>query len=344
MSLPIKKTFICKDIIDYKIDKEIPANYSPKVGDVAIFEIIKLGKHRNVQSEFHRNMKIIPGDLMMASFGNRYATAQFEGYVPSNVNGELHILGAGGVIGIVKSSHYDYIEIGPTIVKIIGLVRDSNETILNTKKIKSDLLKKFSGLSSVNSKVILSLGSSMDSGKSTTASYFVNGIMRSGHKVAFIKLTGTAYTKDSDLNADLGAIVISDFSEFGFPSTYMCDENELLNLYESLVTKVCKVNPDYIVIEIADGIYQRETDFLIKNSAFMKTVYAIVFSAGDSLSAIHGINLLKNIGIEPVALSGLFTASPLLIKEVNERKNFDLPVVTLDEISSNAMAILDRKF
>ena len=180
----------------------------------------------------------------------------------------------------------------------------------------------------------------MDSGKSTTASYLVNGIKRAGNIVAFIKLTGTAYTKDADLNFDLGADVIADFSDFGFPSTYMCEEKELMDLYYSLINKVMAKDPEYIVMEIADGIFQRETLMLIKNRELMSTVYSVIFSAGDSLSAIHGINQLQSNGIQPFALSGLFTASPLLIDEVNCFKNFDVPVVTIDDLSRQAMNYL----
>lgn len=340
----IKKTYLCKDVIDFTIDQNIPQNYTPIAGDVGVFEIIKIGKHKTAQSHSRRNMTIIPGDFMMASFGNRYATAQFEGYVPNSINEELHILGAGGVIGVIKSMHYNFIDIGPTIVKLVGLVRDLKGELVNTKKDQRHKMTAFSGASASKTKVILSLGSSMDSGKSTTASYMVNGIKKAGYKVAFIKLTGTAYTKDADLNADLGADAIADFSDFGFPSTFNCEEKELLDLYESLINNVNVTNPDYVVMEIADGIYQRETEMLYKNKNLMKTVHAVIFSAGDSLSAIHGINLLKEEGISPIALSGLFTASPLMIDEVNKHKIFDTPVVTIEQIADNAKSLLERTF
>ncbi|MFZ4058918.1 MAG: hypothetical protein ACOYKE_12315 [Ferruginibacter sp.] len=342
MEKRIKKTYICKDINDYVIDKNVSHDYKPAAGDVGIFEIIKLGKHKNVQSDTRRNMTIIPGDWMMAAFGNRYATAQFEGYVPENLGKELHIIGAGGIIGCVKSMHYDFIDIGPTIVNFIGFAKDKTGNILNTKIEKQNSLSKFTGYAASETKVILSIGSSMDSGKTTSASYLVNGLKRAGHKVAFIKLTGTAYTKDIDLNADLGADVIADFSDFGFPSTYLCDEAELLNLYESLLQNVNAYKPDYTVIEIADGIYQRETMMLIHNLEFTKTVHAILFSAGDSLSATFGINTLNAWGLKPFALSGLFTASPLLIEEVKNHLLLPVPVVTIDELAENATKLLEK--
>jgi hypothetical protein len=341
--MKIKKTYLCRENFDFNFDTNIPADYAPQVGDVGIFKVMKIGKHRNVQSEWKRNMALIPGDLIMAAFGNRYATNQFEGYVPEKVPELMHMLAAGGVVGIVKSMHYNLEDIGPTIIEMKGLVRDVQGHIINTIRRRRNQIIPFSGNAAKKTKVILSLGSSMDSGKTTTAAYLVNGIRAAGHKVGFIKLTGTTHTKDSDLNFDLGAEVSYDFSEMGYPSTFLCSKQEILDLYETLLEKTLLFNPEYVVVEIADGLYQRETKMLYQSKEFMSTVHAVLFSAGDSLSALHGCQLLKSEGITPMALSGWFTASPLLIKEVLEHRDSEIPVVNLDELRNQADQLILRK-
>ncbi|MEO7907367.1 MAG: DUF1611 domain-containing protein, partial [Saprospiraceae bacterium] len=181
-----------------------------------------------------------------------------------------------------------------------------------------------------------SLGSSMNSGKTTSAAYLVHGLKKSGQNVAYIKLTGTVYTKDADLAYDLGADISSDFSEFGYPSTYMCTEKELLDLYSSLLSIVKPSKPDYIVLEIADGLYQRETKMLLKNTTFMSTIDGVMFSASDSLAAIQGIEVLNQWGIYPNCICGLLTASPLLIQEV--RENTIVPVYDIHELACGSIA------
>ena len=165
----------------------------------------------------------------------------------------------------------------------------------------------------------------------------MHGLKKQGLQVAFIKLTGTVYTKDSDLAYDMGADVVADFGDFGFPSTYMCTEEELLDLYESLLAKVLSYQLDYVVMEIADGLYERETKMLLTNTKFISTVEGVIFSAGDSLSAINGIQVLNKWGIYPAAVSGLFTASPLLRREVQENTN--VPVFTIDEFAFQNKAV-----
>jgi hypothetical protein len=256
------------------------------------------------------------GDQIMAAFGHRYATAQFEGYVPEKNQMEFHILGAGGVIGEVKSTNDKFKEGGPTRLRIIGYVTDSESQIINTKTIHKPKILRFTGSSAKQTKVILSIGSSMDSGKTTTAAYVVHNLKKQGKNVAFIKLTGTAYTKDADLAYDLGANMSIDFSKLGFPSTFMCSESELLNLYETLLDDTLLCEPDYVVMEIADGIYQRETRLLLQNKAFVDSISEVIFSANDSLSAVCGVQTLRSWGIQPFALCGMFTTSPLLIEEV----------------------------
>lgn len=336
----IKRTYICRDVTSQHINYKTRPSYKPRVGDVGVFEVIKLGKHKSMQNDEKRNAAILPGDRIMAAFGTRYATAQFEGYVPEDCNRELHILGGGGTVGVIESMHEKFKDIGPTVLKFLGTVTDERGMVVNTKKIYHHRLMKFTGKAARATKVILSVGSSMDSGKTTSAAFLVRGLRKAGHSAAFIKLTGTVYTKDCDLNYDLGANITADFGDFGFPSTYMCGEQELLNLYESLLKKVMIAKPDFVVMEIADGLYQRETKILLNNQRMMESVHAVLFSAGDSLAAMNGINVLHKWGIRPFGISGLLTASPLLVKEVKE--NCSLPVYTLDDLSNNAKEITRR--
>jgi len=50
---------------------------------------------------------------------------------------------------------------------------------------------------------------------------------------------------------------------------------------------------------------------------------------------------LADWGYRPVALSGLFTASPLLVREVEEQ--LDMPILTLDKLSSpDVMEVFEK--
>ncbi|MBK9982009.1 MAG: hypothetical protein IPP15_06205 [Saprospiraceae bacterium] len=343
METRIKKTFVCRNVAAFNLRKDVPRNYALQDGDVGIFEVLHIGKHSKIQADSKQNITIVEGDHIMAAFGTRYATAQIEGYLPDHIDQELHILGAGGTVGVVRSMHAAFEDIGPTSLRLIGLAVNPQGEVINTKKIEKHRMIGFKGKTINSAKVILSLGSSMDSGKTTSAAYLVHGLKKQGKKVAFIKLTGTIFSKDCDLVFDLGADMVADFGEFGFPSTYMCDEKELLDLYASLLKVVMHSKPDYIVMEIADGLYERETKMLLTNPRFISTIDGVMFSAADSLAAINGVHVLNQWDIYPDCLSGLFTASPLLIREVKE--NTDVPVFNIQElgIGVNGVNIFESK-
>lgn len=81
---------------------------------------------------------------------------------------------------------------------------------------------------------------------------------------------------------------------------------------------------DAAVIEVADGLFQKETHALISSQAFRDRITATLFSADSAVSAIAGVQWLASRGIGPKAISGLLTRSPLAIKEV--RGWTDVPV------------------
>ncbi|MFL0684867.1 MAG: hypothetical protein ACJLTB_16905 [Algoriphagus aquaeductus] len=349
MEKRIKKGMTCASVtFDQLISQENLAQNKPfKAGDVAIFEVLEIGKHAQIQS-IGRNLTITPGDRIMGVFGARYATSQFEGYVPQTLQEEYHLLGGGGVVGIVASTHSKYEEEGPTRLKLIGMAARINGKVINTIEENAFKLRRFDGSSVSKTKVILSLGSAMDSGKTTTAAYLCHGLANKGIKSAYIKLTGTAYPKDKNLAYDLGACVAVDFTKYGYPSTYLSSEIELLNLYESLISDVLPHHPEYVVVEIADGLFQRETRMLLNNSIFMSSVHQVVFSAGDSLAALHGVQTLQRWGIMPSALSGIFTASPLLIREVKdflleELGLLYLPILNLEDLALGRWPLIQSK-
>ena len=325
----LKRSFITKAVSNFKLGSTLNNTYIPKAGDVAVFEVKKIGKHSKLQVVGGGLRHIFKGDHILATFGNRYATGQFEGYVPSTIQSEYHILGQGGAVGIMSSMHSKWTKVGVTSLKLIGYALDEKNEVINTKYYNESPLK--INLKPIKSyKTILSVGSSMDSGKTTTAGYLAKGLTRAKNRVAYIKLTGTVYSKDKEFVEDCGADTVLDFSDCGFPSTYMCSIEELLELYTNLLSRVERKQPDYVIIEIADGLLQRETDMLLRHQSFMNTIDHIVFSSGDSMSVPFALQFLKEINHPPIAISGLCTASPLFRREISALSN--IPVFSLSDL------------
>jgi hypothetical protein len=161
------------------------------------------------------------------------------------------------------------------------------------------------------------------------------GLRKEGLPVAGIKLTGTATGKDTWNMLDAGACVALDFVDGGFPSTYLSTLDELLNLYNLLLSRAAAEGASWVVVEIADGLLQRETAALLQHPSFAASVDAWIFAAGDPLAAAGGVSVLRSWGIEPLAISGVVSMGSLGIKEVQAATG--LNCFSASELQSGAL-------
>ncbi|MBK9686683.1 MAG: hypothetical protein IPO65_02570 [Saprospiraceae bacterium] len=136
----VKKSFVCRNVNDYHINTLLAQHHLPSAGDVAIFEVLNLGKHIRIQTDTEKNRSIFQGDFIMMAFGSRYATSQLHGLLPSETKEVYHILGQGGVCGIIENMNQQYEAVGPTELRLIGYAVNKNNEVINTIASKSQWL------------------------------------------------------------------------------------------------------------------------------------------------------------------------------------------------------------
>lgn len=321
MKKRIKPNYIipsaAKTLNKNKISEYEFLNKDPEVGDVIYGKIVRLGQHSQLENKNGRLHTIVEGITSLFVFGNRYAPDYYEGFVPQVISGEAELIARSGMIGKVNVKNSKIKE--PTIVKILGYLIDAEGKVINTKNFNTIIPNKKERKTKNRAKLILSIGTSMNSGKSLSAAACCSVLSSLGYNVRFSKVTGTASLKDI-LNAqDRGAELVNDFTFMGYPSTYMLKEEELLNIFNSIDLKYANNPKNYWVVEFADGILQRETSMLLKNKTVKNRIYKLIFSADSAFSAMGGIQILKEkFGLEPDAISGVCSSSPLMIRELKE--------------------------
>jgi hypothetical protein len=92
---------------------------------------------------------------------------------------------------------------------------------------------------------------------------------------------------------DNGASPVADFTFLGYPSTYMLEEKDLLHIFNSLDLKYANNTKNYWVVEIADGVLQRETAILLQSKDIRSRIHKLIFCANDTFGAIGGLKVLK---------------------------------------------------
>lgn len=291
------------------------ANMVPRSGDVVIANVAELGKHTRLQSPVSRRQLMFVGQEIMVAYGHRYAPDQFLAHVPDNL-GPCQLVAGGGVASEVIEQHASIDK--ATQLEPVGLLMRQGKVVN---------LQDFAPLSIENESpqaaqidaprppVIAVLGTSMNSGKSTTLGCLVNGLVNSGMQVAAGKATGTGAGNDPNLFTDAGAFSVCDFTDFGFPTTYRLDYETVRDLLVAMIREQSATGAGTVVIEIADGLFQGETSRLLRDPIFTAQVDRVLFSAQDALGAQAGERILLDAGLDVAAVSGVLTASPLAAME-----------------------------
>jgi hypothetical protein len=300
----------------------IPLSQAPAAGDIALARLETIGKNARLELANGRPCALHVGDLLAVVFGNRYATMQFEGYARTQGDA-CDLLSMGGLCGIVESKHDSVAE--STKLRLLGAIGDADGCPLRLRDFALPNVPM-----AARPHVAVVCGTSMDAGKTYTATSLIQGFCRFRVEVAGVKLTGTAAGRDTWGMLDAGACAALDFVDGGLPSTYRSTQGEILDLYRLLVGHAAAQGATWVVVEIADGLLQPETAALLCNPDFTASVSAWIFAAGDPLSAVAGVRLLREWGIESLAISGRVTMSRLAIREVEAATGLpSIPASTL---------------
>lgn len=299
----------------------------PRPGDVMLAQVVQIGHHTRLESPASRRAVMFPGDEIVVAYGHRYAPDQFEAEVPVDL-GQTHLVAAGGVAGLVTATNQGIQT--PTVLEPRGLLTFPGGKVVTLQDFAPYVARSPAELASLNghrkrTPVIAVVGTSMNSGKSTTVASLARGLTQSGQCVAAGKITGTGAGGDPGLYRDAGAATVLDFTDFGYASTYRLGRDEVRAVFASVIHELAATGADTVIVEIADGAYQLETRLLLTDPLFTEYVDHVLFSAVDALSAVAGLQTLRRQGITVAAVSGRFTSTPLTLREA--RGALDVPVL-----------------
>lgn len=287
----------------------LPSGRTPHAGDVALLRVDRVGHHTRVMTARQGRLRLYPGDRLIGVFGNRYATDGFE----ANVLGtdDLSMLTDAGMIGTVLSRHTG--TKSPTRVSLVGFLSGQDGEPLNLqRKLFTPRRKR-----ALSPKTVLVVGSGMNSGKTTAAAKLTRALVEQKIRVAACKLTGSVSYRDLSELRSTGADDVRDFSCYGFPSTYLIDELQLLNLFHTMLADAHECRPDVIVMEVADGVLQRETEWLLSHPHVRESLHGVLLAATCSGSALYALDRLERQGHRILGVSGVVTSSPLFVRELD---------------------------
>lgn len=308
-----------------KAEQILTGEIVPNAGDLVLAEVTRIGQHTKIELASGRRAAMYVGDEIIVTYGARYAPDQFEAYVPGDL-GPCDLVAAGGIASDCKRKHNRMK--CPTQIQPIGLLAyaDGSRVKLSDWALPKMLMPKH------GPKVFAVIGTMMNAGKTTCAANLIRGLKRSGLRVGAAKVTGTGSGGDRWVVTDAGADIVLDFTDMGEASTFGLSAARVEEIFSDLTNHLAAEGADAIVVEIADGLLQRETSDLLNSNLFRTRCDGLLFAAGDAIGALAGVQHLEKLGHNVLAAGGAMTASPLAVREA--RQVLDIPIVTSNDLAT----------
>lgn len=285
--------------------REIPrADWA--TGDFVIGDITG-PQNRPLQVELAsgRMVQALKGDRVVGAFGNRAATLEAVGNWEDISGHAMHAMTSAGLFGAVTSlstlipplTHLEYVG---------HAMRDDQKVVMSDFRIHEE--------GTFDIPVVLLVGTSMSSGKTTTGRLVVHELERIGLNVIGAKLTGAGRYRDILSYRDAGASAIFDFVDAGLPSTVV-PETEFRRVIRPLLHHINGLSPDVAVIE----------------------------AGASPLEPYNGTAAIKEIGEDNIRCKILCASDPYAVVGVEKAFGLRPDLVTGPATSTSAAIDLVRK-
>lgn len=324
-----KWAYTTRNVDQEKVVSLLSGEVKPSAGDLVLARVDHLGQHQKLELTNSRRADMFEGDEIVVVFGNRYAPDQFEAIVPDSLE-PCHLVAAGGVASRLLNRHEKMRQ--ATRISPIGLLGDQEGNPLNLRHFRLPQPAQ----TNLEPLVLVVAGTSMNAGKTTACANLVKGLARRDLQVAAAKITGTGAGADYRALVDAGADPVFDFLDAGYVSTYRVENAALIDIVLTIVGQLAVASPDVIVLEVADGLLQRETARLFVCRQFTDWVDGVIFAANDALGAQAGVAWLTARQLPVIAVTGVLTSSPLGVREAEVATG--LPVYHTNSLSRTTTA------
>jgi hypothetical protein len=186
-------------------------------------------------------MDVMEGAHVVGALGKRTATLEAVGdWEMIGDDGVMEALTGAGLLGKATST-------AAWLGKMISLSYEGHVTRNGSKLGMGDFLRPV-GAAEFSFPVILLVGTSMSSGKTTTGRVIIHELKRAGLRVAGAKLTGAGRYRDILSFQDAGADSIVDFVDAGLPSTVV-SKQRFEKAMQYMLARIAESKPDVVVAE-----------------------------------------------------------------------------------------------
>lgn len=211
-------------------------------GDYVVGRVLPYESSAAVELPTGRVTKPVTGDFVIGALGERAGTFESTGrWQDIEHVGLMHALTGAGLIGRCTSR-------SPGEPARIPLSYAGHVRRAGAKVTMSDFVERVPQ-KALSTPVILVVGSSMSSGKTTIAKTIIRDVGAEGLRVAGAKMSGAASLNDISAMRDAGAVAVFDCVDMALPSTIV-DEDTYFGAATNLLARIENEQADVVVVEI----------------------------------------------------------------------------------------------
>lgn len=273
-------------------------------GDYVVGEVTRTSPDRKIELGTGRMIEVSVGDLVVGAFGLRAATLESVGSwqdIPDD--GRMHAMTAAGLIGTVTSR-------SSFVGEPIHLVYRGHVTRGVEKVSMHDFVAPVTP-TKIDVPVVLLIGTSMSSGKTTSGKVIIRRLKKMGLRVTGAKFTGAGRYRDVLSMSDAGADAVFDFVDAGLPST-VCEQDIYKRAFDTLVSRIVGTKPDVVVAEAgASPIEPYNGQVAVQGLSHGRRF--TVLCASDPYAVI---GVTKGFGFQPDLVTGVCTSTSAGVKVV----------------------------
>ncbi|HEX5849137.1 MAG TPA: hypothetical protein VFY59_08065 [Rubrobacter sp.] len=295
------------DLPDRQFSVEALPRRSWETGDYVVGEVVSgAGGTPRIELSSGRMVEVARGDLIVGSFGVRYATLEaVGGWQGIGHDRGMEALTGAGLFG--RSTSRSVLMPPPLSLLYKGHVLVGKDKAAMRDYVARPPEREF-GLP-----VVLLVGTSMSAGKTTSAKVIVRLLRDVGLSVIGAKLTGAGRYRDILAMQDAGAEHIFDFVDAGLPSTVV-PEKDYGKALRQLLQRIADTGADVLVAEVgASPLEPYNGEAAIAQIG--PNVRCTVLAASDPY-AVAGVSAA--FGSRPDLVTGLATSTTAGIELVEK--------------------------
>lgn len=285
----------CSDLWQRSFDVQKLGRGDWATGDFVVGRITgERSRLYRCETKSGRMTDMVMGDLFVGALGRRAATLEGVGdWRAVGDDLELEALTSAGLLGRCTS-------VSPMFPSLMRMQYEGHVSREGHKITMSDFITP-EPHRELDIPVILLIGTSMSSGKTTAGRVIIRALKYMGLKVVAAKLTGSARYRDILQFRDAGADSVIDFVDAGLPST-VCEEDRYREAFDLMVSRIAASGAQVLVAESGASPLEPYNGATVVRELASRTRFTVLCASDPH--AVLGVQTAFGSGLKADVVAG----------------------------------------